>query len=117
MSANAARKVTLPEHLEAQIADPKVAVKSFREKEMARMRARLDRRVKKFEEKYADPNSKDHQVLIRQILVNDLKRQISELREAKKELSQEIRALRGNKKRNRSTKKAEKTEGQAPDAK
>ncbi len=111
-TGNAVRMVSLPENLQHLIPadgeDNSVLVQQFKENQAKRFKASLERRVKRFEEKLGDKTSKEHQVLVRRILIQNLRNEIDERRDAKKQLNAEIKALRGNKTRNKSTKQASK---------
>lgn len=105
MSPKKTREVALPEGLES-IEVPEMTqeqrdklVAEFRQKQQERFQKRLADRVERFSQKLTDKSATERQVLVRRILIDNLKAEVKERKEAIASLKAEIREIRPKRKR------------------
>lgn len=83
---------------------PDQVVAQFKSTQIERSKKQLERRVKRFEESMDDPKSVAFQVMVRRVQMDRLRNEIKDKQDAMKAIKEEIKALRGNKRRNKSSK-------------
>jgi len=99
MGKNENVKLELPEGLEpvsTEMSEEKreELIVAYREKQRSKFEQRLKDRVESFEKKLLEKQTKDHEILVRKILIGNLREEIKSKREAIKALQGQIKELR-----------------------